>query len=178
MKKLSIFFIALAGSLLLFNSCGEIKTPQRYLAVNGEKIELKTASLTDYGTNFYITTREYDLDFATSDFNPSDFLHFTIYSTDLSELAEGVYTYSFGGEQPGTISYVSFGNNIGYDNSNQANSGTRIDDEAAVFSGTVTVSWENDRFYFYFDLVADFNGSTFHIQGEYNDVLTEYSQLD
>lgn len=176
MKKNLFLSIAVTVCVFMFNSCGEVEEVSKYLTVNGTKVELSSATLSDYGTDDDITYREYVLRFKTSGTYPSTYLEFNIYSTSTTRLEEGTYTYQYSPIEEGILSYGEFGYNLVYDNTGVATSGVRIEEESAeTFTGTVTVSKKNDNYLFVFDLVASEGDQTYTIEGEFNDVLTSTS---
>lgn len=174
MKKFSLVITAFLAVIFVLNSCGDSDTTAlaKYMTINGAKVRLAVAEISDYGVDEDITYREYRLSFKSSASNPANYLTFYIYSTSTTRLQEGTYTYQYAPIESGILSYTEVGSNLQYDGSGQAVSGKRISESNSAYSGTVSVSKKNDNYYFVFDLIADYDGSIYTIEGEYNDVLT------
>jgi hypothetical protein len=175
MKKISTLLATLSLVALMFNSCGDYTPPEKNMIVNGQKYNLTIATLDDYGTNINdLTYRKYGLTFKSTDINPENYISFILYSTSTTQLEVGTYTYSISGDEAGTISWNEVGINLQYDASDVVVAGKYMDDFNSTFEGTVTVSMKNDNYDFIFDLTIDNDGTTYHIQGEYNDALQQY----
>lgn len=164
-----VFFL---GVLAVFAACEPIEETPKFLEINGEQTSLSVGTIHDYGTNSEISYREYQLTFANSSSKPSDYIRFNIYSTNTERLQEETYTYAYWGDK-GNISWLSLGQNIVYDNSGVAISGTRITESNYSCEGTVDVSMKDEVYKFVFDLTATSNDKTYTIKGEFNELLTE-----
>lgn len=171
MKKL-FYFSSIIAIIALFSSCGEVELPNKFFEINGESYSLEVGQMIDYGTNYDITYRTYDLGFASSSSTPKNYISFYLYSNSTTRIEEGTYSYEYIGSK-GSITDVNVGINLTYDGSGEAISGTRFSDYTSTFEGTVTISKKNDNYSFVFDLTITDDDETYTITGEYNDVLSE-----
>ncbi len=154
-------------------SCEKEESAPKYLEINRVQKELNTGYIHDAGTNDDLTYRLYKLSFVTTKDNPSDYLAFYLYSTSTKRLQEGDYYYTYSDVGPGSISYVSVGQGIEYDNIGVAVEGLKIYDYNSEINGFVSITMKDEVYKFVFDLSATKSGETYSIKGEFNEVLQE-----
>ncbi|MCG8702384.1 MAG: hypothetical protein MI922_30310 [Bacteroidales bacterium] len=174
MNRVTLFLTNLVVLALFLTSCDStIEPAEKYMTVNGKKIELEKAYIYDWGTNSDITYREYEITFETEGTYPSDYLEIDFFSSSTTRLNEGTYTYKEYYYAGGNLSNIYVGLNLQYDDKGEAVSGTRFSDWDTDFTGTVTISKKNDNYMFEFDLETEYDGQEYKITGVYNDVLKE-----
>lgn len=128
MKNFYLAIIVAGLIACLLTTCDPDNYKSSYIIVNGDKGHLYYGAITDNGTNFDITSREYFLSFSShQDRNSSDYFDFTIHSVDTEELGEALYYYGLN-ENPGEFCCFELGSDIEYDYSGTAVSGIRLSD--------------------------------------------------
>jgi hypothetical protein len=167
MKRIGLY-ICLGIMAFLANSC-EIEQPARYFEVNGKKSTLNVAYADPWGTSGDLTSRWYAISFRSQELDPENYITFLLgsFTNETDFIAEGTYDYDYLSGR-GLISDLSVGYDIAYDYLGYP-TGTRFDEDVAVFSGTITIEYNSGtNYHFYFDLTAVYNNSTYAITGEFD----------
>lgn len=158
---------------IVFAASCEVEHPKRYFEVNSHRSDINYAYMDTWGVSDDLNSRWFAISFRSETDEPENYMTFLIgsFTNETDILAEGTYDYDYLGGM-GYISDLSIGYDLEYDYLGLP-TGTRLDEDIADFSGTITVEREKgNQYLFIFDLQADYDNSIYHITGEYNGSMT------
>lgn len=177
-SKISVLFsktFVLIASLFIVQACfrtDDFEQQKNFLKIENEEYLLNYGVIEDFGTNYDISGRYYDITLQSSGYyTASNFIKFRILSTSTSRLQEG--KYEFGGSDPGNFWDVEIGNKLQYDSKGVAISGKRWYLNESQNKGFITISKLNDNYLFEYSFTANADTSNTIISGRFTDVLHE-----